>query len=415
MDELINRASLERREAALAFRLCLGVLQNTSLMDFYIDNFSSIKAKKLEPKVRDILHLGIYQLLYTDIPSRAAVNESVALCKSSGYSRASGLVNAVLRRISENAGNLPEPGMPGTAEHLSVKYSHSQWLIQRLIREQGYERTEAFLASNNRPAPLTVQINTLKISVGAYISMLEKAGISFDVHPWLEGCVILGGGSVNTLPGFEEGLFYVQDAAARAAVEIAAPETGMCVLDACSAPGGKSFASAIRMGNQGSIISSDIHEKKLRLIKNGAQRLGINIISTRCADARCIAPDMEELYDLVIADVPCSGFGVIAKKPEIRWKKEEDIAAIPGIQLDILKSLAQRVRPGGTLLYSTCTVLHAENESLVSAFLDIRKDYRLEPFSLGAISAPDGMYGFWPDRDGTDGFFAAKLKRIDNG
>lgn len=412
MDEIINKNALDRREAALASRLCLGVLQNISLCEFYIDNYSTVKCKKLEPKVRDILLLGVYQLVFTNIPSRAAVNESVELCRAFGYERASGLVNAVLRRVSANAGELPPVPNLGTAEHLSVKYSHSQWIAERLIREQGYEHTELFFAENNQPSSLTIQVNTLKISAPEFENMLKINDVQYRSHDYLPGCYILRGGNVSSLPGFSEGFFYVQDAAARAAIEAAAPEKGMSVLDACSAPGGKSFACAIKMQNSGSILSCDIHEKKLRLVKEGAERLGIDIIKTKALDARKNLSELEGAFDIVIADVPCSGLGVIGKKPEIRWKKEEEINALPAIQLDILNNLSSYVRCGGTLLYSTCTVLNAENEELVKSFLSKRDDFVLEPFAFGSVEADNGMYCFWPHIHGCDGFFAAKLKRI---
>lgn len=412
MDEIIKKASLDKREAALASRLCLGVLQNSRLFEYYIDLYSTVKSRKMEPKVRDILFLGIYQLLFTNIPARAAVNESVALCRQSGYDRAAGLVNAVLRRISENADSMPEVPGRGTAEHLAIKYSHADWLARRIISEQGYEHTEGFFACNNEPAPLTIQVNTLKIRPEDYCASLDAAGLEYVRHPFLSGCIELQGGIVSALPGFDEGLFYVQDAAARAAAEIAAAESGMRVLDACSAPGGKSFASAIRMGNKGSVLSCDIHEKKLRLVRGGAERLGISIIETAPQDARASAESLDSAFDLVIADVPCSGIGVIRKKPEIRRKSEEELSALPEIQMEILESLSRCVKPGGTLLYSTCTVLKAENEQLVERFLSAHADYAAQPFSLGGRCYESGMHCFWPNVDGTDGFFAAKLKRI---
>ena len=224
---------------------------------------------------------------------------------------------------------------------------------------------------------------------------------------------MLPGGNVAELPGFADGLFYVQDRAARTAVEIAAPEPGMTVLDACSAPGGKSFAAAIRMDGKGSILSCDIHEKKLKLISAGAERLGIDNIRTAAMDARRHDAALEESFDVVIADVPCSGLGVIAKKPEIRGKTEAEISALPAIQRDILDNLAAYVKPGGVLLYSTCTVLRAENEDVVNAFLANHGKFAPEGFNVGSVSEPGGMHCFWPNVDGTDGFFTAKLRRIE--
>ena len=213
------------------------------------------------------------------------------------------------------------------------------------------------------------------------------------------------------LPGFDEGLFYVQDRAARMAIEIAAPVPGMTVLDACAAPGGKSYAAAIAMEGRGEILACDIHEKKLRLISSGAERLGIDIIDTCARDARQADEKLTGAFELVIADVPCSGFGVIGKKPEIRSKSREAFKELPRIQGDILNNLAGFVKPGGTLLYSTCTIFEEENQNVVREFLSHREDFSLRAFSAAGIDSPDGMYTFWPNVDGTDGFFAAKLVR----
>ena len=414
IDAVIKKYALDRREAALASRLCLGVLQNAALCDFYIGVYCSSDPKRLEPKLLDILRLGIYQLLFLEkIPESAAVNESVSLCKKCGLSRASGLCNAVLRRIAENnrANTLPDIPGKGSAEYLSIKYSHPLWLAERIAAERGYDFAEAFFACNNRPAPLTIQLNTLKISPDDYCRLLSREGIAFVQDADLPDCISFSGGNVTALPGFSEGLFYVQDRAARTAIEIAEPKPGMNVLDACSAPGGKSFAAAIKMLNRGSILSCDIHEKKLKLISAGAERLGISIIKTSAMDAREHNDALKEAFDIVIADVPCSGLGVIAKKPEIRGKTESEIAALPEIQRSILDNLSGYVAPGGTLLYSTCTILRAENEDVVADFLARHKDFVLCGFSAGGISEPSGMHCFWPNADGTDGFFAAKLKK----
>jgi len=409
-DNLIKSSGLERRDAALAARLTLGVLQNDTLCDYYISCYCSAAAK-LEPKVRDILRIGIYQLLFMRIPARAAVNESVSLCRSAKLERASGLVNAVLRRVSENIDSLPQIPGEGTGEHLSIKYSHPQWFVERLIKRLGYEATEAFLRCSNDPAGFDIQINTLRISVNDYLALLDSAGIRYVLHPRLPGCVELPGGSVTGLPGYEQGFFYVQDAAARYAAQLSQAKSGMRVLDCCAAPGGKSFAAAIMMEGQGHIVSCDIHEKKLTLIRQGADRLGIGIIDTLCADGRKYFEDFEGSFDLVIADVPCSGMGVIGKKPEIRRKKEADIDGLPEIQLDILKNVSRYVKPGGSLLYSTCTVLYEENEAVVNSFLASAPEFEAAELSVDDRQIKEGMYTFWPHIDSCDGFFAARLVR----
>ena len=407
LDSILKRAGLDRRDAALASRLCLGVLQNDRLCDFYIDSFCHTK---LEPPVRDILRLGVYQLLFLDrIPARAAVSETVELCRTRGYARAAGLVNAVLRRIAD-AESLPEIPGEGTAACLATRYSHPEWLCAYLIKEKGYAFAEAFLKKNNEPPKLFIQVNTLKVSTADYIRALQRADLPFEaVEP--EGCIALDGGLATELPGFEEGLFYVQDRAARLAVEIAAPENGMRVLDACACPGGKSFAAAIRMENRGSILSCDIHEKKLRVLQSGAERLGVEIIETRPMDASAFDPALENAFDLVIADVPCSGLGVIAKKPEIRSKDPAELRGLPAIQSAILENLSRYVKPGGTLLYATCTIMKEENEGVALRFLETHKNYEAEAFACCGGASDSGMYTFWPNVDETDGFFAAKLKR----
>lgn len=406
IDSAIKRNELSPRDAALASRICLGVIQNISLLDFYISAYCKTK---LEPKLRDVLRIGVYQLVLMDkIPARAAVNETVALAKKVGCGKASGLVNAVLRKFADDKLTLPEIPGKGSAEYLALRYSHPEWLCRRIIAEKDYAFAENFFKANNEPAKLWISVNTIKVSVETYKRALMLREIEFEENPEIAGMLALNGGKITELPGFDEGFFYVQDKAARTATEIAGAQQGWKVLDACSAPGGKSFSSAVKMENRGSILSCDIHEKKLNLIKTGAERLGIDIISTKCQDARNYQPEMDSAFDLVISDVPCSGLGVIGKKPEIRWKKEEEISGLPAIQRDILDNLCKYVKVGGTLLYSTCTVLKCENEDIVEAFLCKHDNFKLEPFN----GSETGMYTFWPNIDNCDGFFAAKLRRI---
>ena len=410
IDGGIKKYALDRRDAALASRLCLGVLQNEGLCDYYIGCFCRTK---LEPQVRDILRLGVYQLLFLDrVPARAAVSETVQLCRENRCERAAGLVNAVLRRIAEGKDRLPAIPGAGTAQYLSIRYSHPLWLCEYVAEKKGYAFAEAFLKANNEPARLCLQVNTLKVRTADYLRALSRMEIPF-VEREPAGCVELEGGLASALPGYEDGLFYVQDRAARLAAEIAGAEPGMHVLDACSCPGGKSFASAVRMENRGQILSCDIHEKKLRVLESGAERLGIGIIGTRAMDARVFDPALENGFDLVIADVPCSGLGVIAKKPEIRAKDRESLRGLPEIQYAILENLSRYVKPGGTLLYATCTILREENEDVALRFLRGHGEYRAEDFALCGIQSADGMYTFWPNIDGTDGFFAAKFRRKD--
>lgn len=410
LDRMLASGELDERESALAVRLCLGVLQNSRYLDHYIDLCCT--APKLEPKLRDILRLGAYQLLLLDkIPAHAAVDETVSLCRTSGLGRASGLVNAVLRRLSEHRSDLPEiPGI-GTCSYLALRYSQSDWLAKELTGQRGYAFTESFFQACQMPAPTDLQINTLKTDADALTHLFSSSGLTPETHAWPENCFSVSSGKVESLPGFREGLFYVQDRAAAMAVEISGVKPDMRVLDLCAAPGGKSFAAALQMKDRGEILSCDLHEKKLRLIRSGAERLGLESIRTMPNDARIQRPEWTDSFDLVIADVPCSGFGVMRKKPEIRTKQCEEVSALPALQLQILQTAAGYVKPGGTLLYSTCTVLQQENENVVSAFLSENADFAPADFQIGDARSENGCYTFWPQIDVTDGFFAAKLIR----
>ena len=412
IDSLIKKYSLEKREAALASRLFLGVLQNSSYCDHYIGVYCSRKIDTLQPKLLDIMRLGAYQLLFLDkVPPSAAVNESVHLCKSYGFGKVAGLANAVLRRIAENRDNLPMIPGKGTGAYLSIRYSHPEWLVNRLIEEHSYDFAEAFLAADNEPCGVCVHVNTLKVSAAEFRRALLRTGVDFDVCLNLPDSFLIRGGTIGELPGFAEGLFYVQDAAAHLSVMAAAPTAGMRVLDACAAPGGKTLAAAIAMQDKGSILSCDIHEKKLALIRSNVERMGLSCVKTLARDAREDCQDFRNAFDLVIADVPCSGLGVIRKRPEIRYKTEQEIAGLPEIQLAILSNLGHFVRPGGVLMYSTCTVLQAENRQLVERFLQEHKEFQTEDFSIGSGNSQNGCYGFWPQIDKTDGFFAAKMRK----
>lgn len=412
LDGIVKREGLDKREASLASALALGVLQNRDYYDFLLAQFCTSPIDKLESRVLDILRLGVCQLDALDrIPPRAAVNETVALCKSDGVPRASSLVNAVLRRIAESRSNWPEVPGKGTSYYLAVRYSHPQWLAEKLVSEKGYAFTEALFSADNRPAALEIQVNTLRIAREEYARLLDVRSITYSYPVYPQSCLSLSGCAVSELPGYENGLFYVQDRAARMAVDIAGLESGMRILDACASPGGKSFAAAMNMLGSGEILACDIHEKKLALIGETASRLGVEIIRAEARDAREYTAEYKNAFDAVIADVPCSGMGVIRKKPEIRFKKAEEIAALPAIQREILDNLSRYVRPGGLLLYCTCTILSEENEDIIKEFLFSHNDFSPCDFRIGEQCSESGCYTFYPHIDGTDGFFVAKLKR----
>lgn len=409
---VIVRAQLDERDAALASRICYGTIQNLALLDFYIAAYSATPPAQLEPKVLDLLRLSAYQILLMDkIPPSAAVNEAVALCKRSGCARASGLVNAVLRRIAEHKADLPEIPGKGTADYLATRYSHPLWLVQEWVAAHGYDFAEAALLADNAPAPACIQTNTLKTDGKTLQNRLADQGFAVRAHDSLPDALVCDGGNLAASDAFRDGWYYVQDAAAKMAVLAADPQPGMRVLDACAAPGGKSFSAAIQMQGRGSILSCDIHENKLKRVRESAQRLGISILKTAAMDARKPLAELRKSADVVLADVPCSGLGVIRKKPEIRYKDPEELENLPEIQRAILNGLADCVKSGGVLLYSTCTVRQCENEAVIRAFLDEHPEFVPEPFSVPGVGAPDGMYTLWPHLHGTDGFFICKLRK----
>ena len=407
LKEYIARDKLDRRDAALASRLCYGVLQNQMLMDFYISSFLKGKLRDLQPVVLDILRLGVYQLTMMDkIPPSAAVNEAVEMGKKYANRSAAGLINGVLRSITR-AQQLPEPA------DLATRYSHPAELVERLRESVGEELLPALLKSHNDAPRTVIQVNTTKMTGPEAAELLQKQGVGCEKHPWLPDCYHLTGtGNIEGLEAFREGIVYVQDPAARLAAMASGVEPGMKVLDCCAAPGGKSFAAAIQMKNRGSILSCDIHPHKIKLIQKGADRLGLGIVAPQLQDASQEAAQWNGAMDVVIADVPCSGLGVIRKKPDIRYKDLSRIDGLPRVQSAILERQAAYVRPGGVLLYSTCTILRQENEAVVEAFLQSHPEFEPENLNLPKECGLEGpMATFLPCCQDTDGFFIAKLRK----
>ena len=408
----IARDRLDKREAALASRLCYGVLQNRGKLDFYLQQLLTGKLKNLHPVVRDILHLGLYQLFETDkIPDSAAVNESVSLAKKycPKLQNAPSLVNGVLRNGVRQRETLQKP----TA--FKDLYSHPQNLIDLLSYYVGPQRLEPMLQANNSAPHTFAQVNTLRTDVNTLRLQLEQEGVSAQIHPWLPDCLILSDtGNLEKLPSFQQGLFYIQDPAAKLSVLCAQlPQGPIRILDCCAAPGGKSFAAAMATAGQAEIISCDIHPHKAELLQKGAERLGIDRLQAQCRDASVFYAPWEGCMDVVIADVPCSGYGIIRKKPDIRYKDPDTMQELPALQLSILNNQARYVKKGGLLMYSTCTLVRRENEGVVEKFLKQNPDFQTEILHL-----PDnfpkndtGMLALVPGEYDTDGFFICRLRR----
>ena len=409
LKQTIARDKLDPREAALATRLCYGVVQNRGRLDFYLRQLLTGSLKKLHPAVRDILHMGLYQIYDMDkIPDSAAVNESVTLARKYGAPGSDRLVNAVLRNAVRTKGTLQEP------TSYEDRYSHPAELVSLLKTALPKGTLEGVLKANNEAPKTVIQVNTLKTTAAALLEQLRREGVEAEPHGWMPECLVLGStGSLEKLPSFQQGLFYVQDPASRLSVRCAGLQKGFRVLDCCAAPGGKSFAAAMAMEGRGSICSCDIHPHKIQLIENGAARLGLGILQARLQDASEFVPEWEGAMDAVLVDAPCSGLGIIRKKPDIRYRNLKENEALPALQKEILANQARYVKKGGVLLYSTCTLLSRENQDVVEDFLKTHPEFSLEKLPLPSVFPENttGMLTLLPGQWDTDGFFISKMRR----
>ena len=352
--------------------------------------------------------MGIFQLRFLDrIPPHAAVNESVALAGK----RAGGFVNACLREYLRKKDAIPLPDRSESLTRaLSVAHSVPEALCERFLSAFGADRTDSILRAFSVHPPLTLALNPLKAPDRAeWIASLQKAEIDATASPITPNGVLLpAGAAVDAIPGFSEGFFFVQDEASQICVEALGAEAGETIIDACACPGSKSFGSAIRMKNVGCVRSFDLHENKLSLVRSGAERLGITILTAEKKDGKQFDPALAESADRVLCDVPCSGYGVMGKKPDIRYKDPETADRLPEIQYAILENCARYVKPCGLLVYSTCTILREDN---VLKFLSLHPEFTLEDFSVGTVHSENGMLTLYPDTHGTDGFFVSRLRR----
>lgn len=413
LKRILKERALDRRDAALATRLCFGVLQTRMTLDWYLERRCTGGLKKLEPKVLSILRISLYQILYMDkIPPSAAVNEGVQLTKQHCRNpRAAGMVNGVLRGILRDM-PLPPPQGRDALETLALQTSHPRWLVEEYAQELGMDGVQAWLNADNDQPPTTAQVNTCLCSVEQVVAELEQDGVEVSRHPWLPGCLLLAGtGDLERLSSYQKGFFYIQDAAARLAVTAAQIQPGQRVLDCCAAPGGKSFAAGMDMNNQGEIISCDIHAHKIKLLQAGASRLGLTILEAQLQSAAQRRQDWVEGFDTVLVDVPCSGLGIIRKKPDIRYKDPKPLDGLPKVQKEIVDNCAAYVRPGGVMIYATCTLRTRENQDVVTWFLQRHPEFSLEAFDLPHWGRQEGMMTFWPHIHHTDGFFVARLRK----
>lgn len=407
LDTVIRREGLDGKDRALFCRMVYGVIEKKITLDYIIDSLSDKSPSAIEPKVRNILRLGLYQLRFLDrVPAHAACDQTVALANS----RSRGFVNAILRRYLREKDSLSFPDKkPDFLRYLSVQYSYPEEFCEKLTAEYGGDKAEALLSAFDDIPPTTLRVNTLKISREQLLHLLHERGIEASLT---ENSPV-GIKTSGALPELEleAGLAFVQDEASQIASLVLDAKPGQTVYDICACPGSKSFSTAICMENRGKLISFDIHENKLSLVEKGAERLGITILSTKARDGRVYDETLAESADRILCDVPCSGFGVVAKKPEIRYKSVSESEKLPAIQYEILSNACRYLKKGGRLVYSTCTVFAAENGNIIDRFLCEHPDFEPESFQVGHISAPDGQLTLLPCDHGTDGFFIANLRR----
>lgn len=402
-DAVIARAG---EDAARLTALFYGTVERRLTLDYAIGTLASREPSSLTPHTRNLLRLGLYQIYFSHIPVHAAVDETVSLGEGRGE-RA--LVNAVLRRAASTPLPLPPEGR--RARHMSVKHAFPLSTVRHFVALYGEEETEELLSAFNRVAPLTVTVNLLKTTPEELLALWEKHGIRAERTAYSSRSLRLAQSiSPERLPGFAEGYFLVQDEASALCAEALDAREGETVIDVCSAPGGKILSAATAMGGDGRLYAFDLHESKLSLIRASGARLGV-LPDTRAVDATVGEPTLFGCADRVICDVPCSGLGVLGKKPDLRYRERSETLAPLG--LAILKASTRYLKAGGTLVYSTCTLSPDENEENVRRFLSENESFAPVDFAFGGdLCSRDGMLTLLPHRHGTDGFFIAKLKKI---
>lgn len=408
LDSFLSKSELDTRDKSFVSALFYGVIERQLTLDYNLSLYLSKPIKKLKPEVLTVMRIGAYQLLFMEkVPSSAAVNESIKLSKKNSLQFASGLINAVLRKISCNG--LCLPNKDDYAEFLSVKYSCSRWLVEKFISEYGEEDTEAFLENSLGASEIYLRVNTHKTDADTLIDLLSNENIEAE-KTYIDSAlkIKLNGADIEKISAYKNGLFHIQDLACQLCVNALRINEGNRVFDLCSAPGGKAFTAAQYAGKTGEILAFDLYENRVGLIRKGAERLEINNIRAIQGDASAFNAEIGTA-DRVLCDVPCSGFGIIGKKPEIKYKSESEAKEIEKLQYPILKTGAKYVKKGGLLLYSTCTLSKDENENVCNKFLKEHKNFvSVKP--LPEIT-DEYFITLMPHKNETDGFFIALFER----
>ena len=418
LERALSATDLSPLDRAFITELVYGVLRRRGYLDWVIGRFASRTRQRQSVKLKNLLRLGSYQLLYLDrVPASAAVDESVRLAKTFGGKSVAGFVNAVLRALTRaDTIPLPDP-VDDPVLHISVKYSHPEWLVKRWLRRLGPERTVALCVANNEIPPVTVRVNVLRTARESLAAELKGEGI--EVTPCrvsLAGLMLRGVADLRQLAAYRRGDFYIQDEAAQLVGFTVDPKPGERILDACAAPGGKSTHLAELMGDRGEITAADADPKRLERVAQNAARLGLGSVRPFAVDAtRSLEALGRVLYDRILIDAPCSGLGILRRNPEAKWYKTEPlIGKMAALQLKILNGASPRLKPGGVLVYSTCTTEPEENEDVIGAFLAGHRDFRIDSLrtvwpDAPELATPDGYLNTSFNPYQMDHFFIARL------
>lgn len=394
------------QDRAFVNELTMGVLRNKMRIDYIIEAYSKIKLKKISPWVLQILRTGIYQLVMMDkIPPSAACNEAVKLASKYAHKAARGYVNGLLRNVARNLDNLPTPKRENTTEFLSVMYSCPSWLTEKLISQFGESTCEEILADSLLPHPTMIRANSFKTTPNELIDILQKEGICAEQSADVPQCLIIRGAiDINSSDAYKAGYYTLQNINSMRAAIALDPKGRETVIDVCAAPGGKTTHIAELMQNDGKVLGMDIHSHKIQLIERAAERLSLSCVSAVVHNSEELKEELRGIADRVLADVPCSGIGVIHKKPDIKWnRKPSDIDALCETQLKILNSSAEYVKAGGILVYSTCTILKEENSDIIADFLNSHTEFEKVSEEL-----------YLAHKTGGSGFYICKLRKVKN-
>ena len=395
LNSALNTTDLSPNDKSLASALFYGVLDRKITLDYVIGTLIKTPLNKVDSFTKEVLRVGLYQIMYMDkIPKSAAVNEAVKIIKNSKKRYNAGFVNAVLRASIRADKLLPEDD---SVDSLSIRFSTPKWIVESFIKDYSLKTAKELLNEALKAPPIFIRVNTLKITKEELLELLKSQGVEAEAVEQTDAICIKSGLSVEKSELYKNGLFYVQDLSSQKCAETLGGKAGECILDICAAPGGKSFTTALLMENKGEIVSCDLYEQRTSLIAKGASRLGIDIINPHTADATVYDEKIGE-FDAVLCDVPCSGLGIMRRKPDIKYKPVTDFEELEKTQFQILENAVKYLKKGGRIVYSTCTLRKNENERQIEAFLKKYPDFKLQY-----------MHTFMPQNDNTDGFFVAKL------